>query len=148
MIAWSLPHHIFKSSDNIKVLMAMALVVGLVTGVVAWLFIRALEIAPFWPAVPGQSHFFGITINRFLIVVIPAVGGLLAGLVLRYGTQAARGTGTADIMYALRRKGGHLSIRDTFFKALASLFTICAPAARQARKLPAVAIGAGARLRW
>jgi CIC family chloride channel protein len=122
--------------------MAMSLGVGFLTGIVAWLFIRAIEISQFWPATPGASHFLGLTVNRFWIVALPAIGGLLCGLVLQYGAKSAKGTGTADIMYALRRKNGHLSASHTFYKALASIFTICSGGAA-GPEAPAVAIGAG-----
>src|ERR1700733_11391910 len=108
MVAWSSLPRLLKASEN-KLLMALSLLVGLVTGVAAWLFIRILEISQFWPAVPGQSHFLGMTLNRFLIVLIPTVGGFLCGLVVQYGSTAAKGTGTSEIMYALRRKNGYIS---------------------------------------
>ncbi len=68
MVAWSSLPRLLKASEN-KLLMALSLLVGLVTGVAAWLFIRILEISQFWPAVPGESHFLGMTLNRFLIVI-------------------------------------------------------------------------------
>src|SRR5580698_5770929 len=101
MIAWSQLFTLFKLSET-KMMMVLSLVVGFTTGIAAWVFIRAIELSQYWPAIPGQSVFLGLTVNRFLIVVIPTVGGLLCGLVTQYGSPAAKGTGTADIMYALR----------------------------------------------
>jgi len=141
MVTWSRLLHMFRASEN-KMLLALSVVVGLTTGVAAWIFIRAIEIAQFWPAIPGQSVFMGITLNRFLIVLIPTVGGLLCGLVVQYGSPTAKGTGTADILFALRHKEGVLSGRHTFFKSLASLFTICSGGAAGPEG-PVVSIGAG-----
>ena len=141
MMNWSRIPHLLKASEN-KALMGLSLLVGLVTGVAAWLFIRILEIAQFWPAIPGESQFLGLTLNRFLIVAIPTIGGLLCGLVVQYGSPTAKGTGTSDIMYALRRKSGYISFRHTFFKTVASIFTICSGGGA-GPEAPAVALGAG-----
>jgi CIC family chloride channel protein len=141
MISWSRLLSLFRLSEN-KILMLLALIVGLVTGLSAWLFIRAIELIQFWPPAAGKSLFLGWPMNRFLIVAIPAMGGLLCGLVIQYGSATAKGTGTADIMYALRRKGGHLSARHTFFKIIASLFTVCSGGAAGPEG-PVVSIGSG-----
>lgn len=140
-MAWSRLISLFRLSET-KMMMAMSLVVGVTTGVAAWIFIRAIEISGFWPAVPGQSVFLGWTVNRFLIVAIPAAGGLLCGLIIQYIEPGAKGTGTADIMYALRRKDGVVTVRYTFFKALASVFTICSGGAAGPEG-PVVSIGSG-----
>lgn len=141
MIAWARLLDLFKFSEN-KVRIALTVLVGLITGVAAWGFIRLIEWIQFWPAIPGQTKFFLWPINRFLIVTIPAAGGLLCGLVLRYGDASVKGTGTADFTYALRRKGGHIPGRFTFFKTLASLLSICSGGA-VGPEAPGVAIGAG-----
>jgi CIC family chloride channel protein len=141
MVTWSRLLHVFRASEN-KMLLALSVVVGLSTGVAAWVFIRAIEISQFWPAVPGASVFLGITLNRLLIVLIPTLGGLLCGLVVQFGSPSAKGTGTADILYSLRHQEGVLSGRHTLCKALASLFTICTGGAAGPEG-PVVSIGAG-----
>ncbi len=45
-------------------------------------------------------------------------------------------------MYALRRKNGYISVRHTFFKTIASIFTICSGGGA-GPEAPAVALGAG-----
>jgi len=141
LIAWSRLHRIVVPSEN-KSLIALSFVVGLVTGVSAWAFIRLIEVVQFWPPVPGQTKFFGLTLNRLLIVALPAVGGLLCGLVVQYLAPSAKGTGTSDLMYALRRKGSHIPWRYTFFKTIASVFTVASGGAAGPEG-PVVSIGAG-----
>ena len=128
-------------SDN-KLSTALAFVVGMLTGVAAWGFIRLIEKVQFWPPVPGESHFLGVPVSRWMIVAIPALGGLICGWIVQYWAPAAKGTGTADVIYALRRKGGKISPRYTFFKTLASIFTVCSGAAAGPEG-PVVVIGAG-----
>src|SRR5580700_4488178 len=113
MIAWSRLRRLFVLSEN-KILVILAFLVGLLTGVAAWGFIRLIDGARFWPINAGTPRW---------VLLIPAAGGLLCGLVAHYGDPAVRGTGTSEVMYALRRKDGVITGRYTFFKTLASLFT-------------------------
>ena len=133
MISWRRLASLFKYSDN-KARVGLTLLVGFLTGIAAWAFIRILEWTQYWPA---PSSF-----NPFLLVTIPAVGGLLCGLVVQYGSASVKGTGTADLMYALRRKSGHVSGKHTLLKTVGSLFTVCSGGAAGPEG-PVVAIGAG-----
>jgi chloride channel protein, CIC family len=141
MINWSRLRPLATSFDN-KLGLLLAFVVGGSTGVAAWLFIRLIELSQYWPAVPGQTPFWFGTVNRFLIVAVPATGGLLCGLILQYFSPSAKGTGTADLMYSLRRQGGLVDGKQAFFKTLASIFTVCSGGAA-GPEAPGVYIGAG-----
>lgn len=141
MIAWSRLRHLFTSSENNLVLF-LAFVVGGGTGIAAWAFIRLIELVQFWPPISGESRFLFLTVNRFLIVLIPGLGGLLCGLVVQYFAPSAKGTGTADLMYALRRQSGNVDGKHTLFKTIASIFTVCSGGAA-GPEAPVVFIGAG-----
>lgn len=54
----------------------------------------------------------------------PVLGGLLAGLAIRYGTRQARPTGIADVIEATWKQGGSLSLRDGLASALAAAAAI------------------------
>jgi len=125
-------HRLVVPSEN-KILVILAFLVGLLTGVAAWGFIRLIEWVRFWPIDAGTPRW---------VLLIPAAGGLLCGLVVQYAEPLARGTGTSDVIYALRRRDGLIPGRYTFFKTLASLFTICSGGAA-GPEAPGVAIGAG-----
>ncbi len=140
MIAWSKLLRLVRFTET-KLLFALALLVGLGTSVSAWAFIRLIETVEFWPSHPGESRFLGIAVGRLLIFLIPTIGGLLAGLALLWDPNA-KGTGTADLMYALRRKDGKISPRYTVIKTIASIFTTCSGAAA-GPEAPVVSIGAG-----
>src|SRR5262249_32291338 len=72
---------------------------------------------------------------------IPTLGGLLAGLPLLLHSRG-KGTGTADLIYALHRKEGKISARYTFIKMLTSIFITCSCAA-EAREAPFDSFEAG-----
>jgi CIC family chloride channel protein len=57
-------------------------------------------------------------------VVIPAVGGLIAGLVLHLGDRALRPPRAVDYMEAVVVGNGTISARSTLIRSLSSLFTI------------------------
>ncbi len=55
---------------------------------------------------------------------IPAVGGLLAGLVLLFGRRLHRGESSTDYMEAILIGSGQLPLRATIVKSTAALFSI------------------------
>jgi CIC family chloride channel protein len=57
-------------------------------------------------------------------IVIPAVGGLIAGLVLHFGERALRPPRAVDYMEAVAVGNGTISARPTLLRSLSSLFTI------------------------
>ncbi|MGI9087038.1 MAG: ClcB-like voltage-gated chloride channel protein [Chthoniobacterales bacterium] len=56
--------------------------------------------------------------------VTPAIGGLLAGLVMLAGARWRRGVATTDYMEAVVVGDGRLSVRLSIVKSLSSMFTI------------------------
>lgn len=128
-------------TDNQGLLLLSGLV-GVGTGAAAGLFIRLVEVVQFWPAVEGHGRLFSLTLTWPLLLAIPALGGLLCGAVLKYLDPAVKGTGTPEILFAIRRKGGLISGRYTAVKTLASVFTVCSGGAA-GPEAPMVTVGAG-----
>ncbi len=58
------------------------------------------------------------------VQLIPAVGGLLAGLVLLFGQRLTKGKSSTDYMEAIVIGDGHVPIRTTLVKSTAALFSI------------------------
>ncbi|MEO8453512.1 MAG: chloride channel protein, partial [Gemmatimonadota bacterium] len=94
-----MPHRIpgdFTADRRLIVLSAMAVVVGLWSALVAWFLVwliavitnlayfHRLSAAPVSPA----AHHLGL-----LAVLVPVVGGLIIGLMARYGSERIRGHG-------------------------------------------------------
>jgi len=86
-----------------KKLLFAAPAVGAAAGAASAAFLRLYERATFWPATPG------VTLPRVLLVVLPALGGLACGAVLELFEPAARGTGTPELLHAVRGRGARPS---------------------------------------
>jgi chloride channel protein, CIC family len=59
-----------------------------------------------------------------IIILLPAFGGLIAGLISHFFCKDASGTGTDEMIYAFHFKEGKINTRIPFFKAVATLFTL------------------------
>jgi CIC family chloride channel protein len=62
--------------------------------------------------------------STLVIILLPAFGGLIAGLISHYFCRDASGTGTDEMINAYHFKEGKINTRIPFFKALATLFTL------------------------
>jgi CIC family chloride channel protein len=114
MPRWSLPEDL--------ALMTTALVVGLVTGVGAVVF-RYLISAVGWvgyqwfpAALPG--------LGKGYVLIVPAIGGLLVGLLVYYFAREAKGHGVPEVMEAVALRGGRIRPAVVVVKSLASSLSI------------------------
>jgi CIC family chloride channel protein len=127
---------------EVPVLFAAAAAVGLGAGAASAVFLRLYELARFWPADPGRTALFSFALTRPALVAIPAVGGLLCGSIVWRFEPAARGTGTPELLHALRARGAPIGARYAAWKTLASVFTACSGGAA-GPEAPMVTFGAG-----
>ncbi len=120
--------NLFRLSET-NILISLAIVVGIGTGFGAILFISLIEYA--------RQLFFGYSADvlsgllsvgeggyKWWIVIIPAVGGLLAGPIIYYFAKEAKGHGVPEVMDAVARKGGIIRPQVAAVKALASAICI------------------------
>ncbi len=127
---------------EIPALLAAAAAVGLVTGAASSLFLLLYELVRFWPARAGQARLFSVPLSRPLLVAIPALGGLVCGWIVSRFEPAARGTGTPELLHALRARAAPIRGRYAAWKTLASVFTACSGGAA-GPEAPMVTFGAG-----
>ena len=59
-----------------------------------------------------------------LVLLLPAIGGLLVGPLVYFGAREAKGHGVPEVMDAIARQGGRIRPRVAFIKAIASVITI------------------------
>lgn len=64
------------------------------------------------------------TTSTLLILVLPALGGLAAGLIIHFFCKDASGTGTDEMIHAFHFKEGKINTQTPFYKGIATLFTI------------------------
>ncbi|MGZ3865784.1 MAG: chloride channel protein [Bacteroidia bacterium] len=62
--------------------------------------------------------------STLIILLLPAFGGLIAGLISHYLCRDASGTGTDEMINAFHFKEGKINTRIPFFKGMATLFTV------------------------
>jgi CIC family chloride channel protein len=110
----------FRSSEMLAGLL-LAVVIGLASGLGAVLFrwlIKSFQ--TFF--LDGGQHVLGF-LGHYYIILIPAAGGLLVGLLVYYFAQEAKGHGVPEVMEAVALRGGRIRPRVALVKILAS--SIC-----------------------
>jgi CIC family chloride channel protein len=108
-------------SNEIVFGLTLSIVIGAIAGLGAVVFR--------WLISSFQSFFFGGGadllgfMGPYYIILIPAVGGLIVGLLVHFGAREAKGHGVPEVMEAVAAKGGHIRQRVAIVKSLAS--SIC-----------------------
>lgn len=62
--------------------------------------------------------------SSLVIILLPALGGLAAGLIIHFFCSDASGTGTDEMIHAFHFKEGKINTRTPLYKGLATLFTV------------------------
>jgi CIC family chloride channel protein len=148
----------FMSAFNIRSItryMVFGFFVGIVAGLGAVLFYVLCQfgqhylldaLAGYRPDEPyGEIPLFGQTstpFRRYLLILIPALGGLLAGWIVYTFAPEAEGHGTDAAIEAFHRKQGRIRKRVPLVKAIASAMTL-GSGGSGGREGPIAQIGAG-----
>lgn len=109
------------------VVCALSVGIALLTGVVAQLLISIIHFvtnAAFFgrlsihPASPADHHL------GWLVLFVPAIGGIVVGLMARYGSKAIRGHGIPEAMEQVLLNDSRIPARITFLKPLSAAISI------------------------
>jgi len=106
-------------------ILVLASVVGISTGLAAVAFIWLIQNAK--ELFFGRSLFYlnhMVTSGDFWVILIPAIGGAIAGPIVYKFAKEARGHGVPEVMEAVALKGGIIRPRVAFAKSLASAVCI------------------------
>jgi CIC family chloride channel protein len=117
----------FTRDTRVIVLSAMALVVGAVSALVAYalvLLIAFIGNLAFYgelstAAVSPETHRLG-----YFVVLMPAVGGLVIGLLARYGSEKIRGHGIPEALEAILVGRSRMEPKVAVLKPLSSAISI------------------------
>jgi CIC family chloride channel protein len=114
---WRLEEHL--------TLYLLAIAVGILGGYGAILF-RLLIKGSQLMFYQNSNEFFTFAhkVPFYFIVLIPAIGGLLVGLIVRWGTEKARGHGVPELIEAVVLRGGRISWRVAAARVSAAAVTI------------------------
>ena len=111
------------NEDVIHLLLAGA--VGVLGGVINLLFYYAIHFSQMWFLHdPRDPALVAEVLGPAGQVLMPAVGGLLAGLVMQWGLTAVGGGGTSNLLEAVASGDGRLRLRNSLVKAASSLVSL------------------------
>jgi H+/Cl- antiporter ClcA len=117
----------FTANSRLLIITPMAAVVGVISAFVAvalvWLISSLTNLFYFQrlssaPVSPAANHLGGWA------VVVPMVGGLLIGLMARYGSEKIRGHGIPEAMEAILIGRSRMSAKVALLKPLSSAISI------------------------
>ena len=130
-------------------------IIGVVSGLAAALFqlllsfVRQLSFGKLMGLTPlapgGETELFHLSTGSFtpyLVVIIPTLGGLLAGWIVYTFAPEAEGHGTDEVIKAYHKKRGIINTNVPFVKLIASAITI-GSGGSGGREGPIAQIGAG-----
>ena len=97
------------------------------------------------PPAPGEQHLFTpseTVFNRWVLLLLPALGGLVSGWMVFKFAPEAEGHGTDAAIFAYHHKGGFIRSRVPLIKMIASAITLTTGGSG-GREGPIAQIGAG-----
>jgi chloride channel protein, CIC family len=125
LLKWRLWFVEYFHGGELPVTLFWAGLVGLGGGLLSVLFRRAIRLLQ-WVLTEHQGSLVqtAMDLPKWERLLVPGVGGLIAGVVLVWGMRLARSRKTSDYMEALVVGNGVVGVRTTLVKSLSSLFTI------------------------
>jgi len=128
-----------KINKNRYFKLFLALSVGMVVGGIALFYNNFLDFMTISIIELGRElNYF----QRLSFILLPGLGGLLVGFIIKYGSLTARGHGIPAILSSIETKERHLTYRDLLTEGFASAVTISSGGSA-GRIGPIVEIGAG-----
>ncbi|MGH3745677.1 MAG: chloride channel protein [Mycobacteriales bacterium] len=118
----------FTTTPRMLLITALAIPVGAVSACVAWALLRLIGLitnAIFYERIdaklvlPSGGHS-----NPLIILFAPVVGGLVVGVLARYGSEQIRGHGIPEAIESILLGGSKVSPRVSILKPIASAVTI------------------------
>ncbi|WP_222432261.1 chloride channel protein [Leekyejoonella antrihumi] len=123
-------HHLgdFRATPRLVLIAALAVPIGAVSAVVAWALLRLIGLitnAIFYQRVdtklvaPGGGHD-----HWYIVLLAPIIGGLVIGLMARYGSEKIRGHGMPEAIEAILLGGSKIQPRVAVLKPISSAIAI------------------------
>ena len=117
----------FSRDIRVLLLAMLALVVGAAAAGIAFLLVKLIGAITNLVFYGRFSLAFSVPTRHFLgpwIVLVPAAGGLVVGLMARFGTEKIRGHGIPEALEAILTGGSRMEPRVALLKPLSSAIAI------------------------
>ena len=121
------PHITTAISARVVFLSLIAIVIGLAAGLVAQILLALIGLIT-------NLCFYGRLTTQFLspaanhlgvfVIIVPVLGGVIVGLMARYGSEAIRGHGIPEVMEQILRNQSRIRPRLTFLKPISAAIAI------------------------
>ena len=112
--------HRYRLDRHISSLL-MAIAIGILSGYGAVLFRFVIQGAQYAFYQNTEDILtFANTLPVYSVICLPALGGLVVGLLVRFGAREAKGHGVPEVMEAVSLSGGRIRKRVAFVKIIAS----------------------------
>lgn len=121
------PQRATAVNSRVVFITLVAVAIGLAAGVVAQILLRLIGLIT-------NLAFYGRLTPQFVspadnhlglfVIIVPAVGGLIVGLMARYGSEAIRGHGIPEVMEQVLRNQSRILPRITFLKPISAAIAI------------------------
>jgi len=131
----------FLMASRLALPMLLAGVIGTITGLIIVLFVKSIAFSEqffFGELGAGQLAYLG----KYQVLLIPAIGGLIVGLLIYFFAPEAGGHGVPEVLKAIAINKGRMRVRGIITKGIASAISL-GSGASTGREGPAVQIGAG-----
>ena len=116
--------HRYRLDRHISSLL-MAIAIGILSGYGAVLFRFVIQGAQYaFYQNTADILTFVSTVPVYGLIGLPALGGLVVGLLVRFGAREAKGHGVPEVMEAVSLRGGRIRKRVAFVKIIASAVCI------------------------
>src|ERR1700712_1559000 len=117
----------YTADIRMLLLRALALVVGAAGAVLSWVLLKLIFLSTnafYFHRISAQIVDPGANTLGWKAVFLPVLGGLLVGLIARFGSDRIRGHGMPEAIEAVLMRGAKISPKITFFKPLATAIAI------------------------
>ena len=123
-----------SKSKNSSILIVISILIGILVSLLAVVYAQLITFM--------ENHIYKSFIDSYWIIVIPAIGGLLVGILIKFNALTARGHGIPAILQTIKTKKIHFSFHNLWIEGFASALTI-GSGGSAGRIGPLVEIGAG-----
>ncbi|HMJ07451.1 MAG TPA: chloride channel protein, partial [Pyrinomonadaceae bacterium] len=117
----------FTTSRRVVRISLLAIIIGLFSAGIAFVLLRLIA---FFTNLFFFQRFSTATASPadntlgWMVVIVPVVGGLIIGLIARYGSERIRGHGIPEAIEAILLKGSRVEPKVAVFKPIASAISI------------------------